>query len=389
MADRTPSPSPRTRSPSALPDPSRSSSPARTPASARRRPRARCCPCSWTPGCIPRASSPTRAGASLSPLPPTRSRCARRPGASCRWTCSAPTASARPWLPEWPRAAWARSRTGTSRSPRGSSSGTAPWWWRAPAASSSRSTPSGTSSTSSTRCGCPCCWWRGRGWARSTIRPCRCEALADRAGSPSRPCCSAGARPRVIPSERDNRLLLGRAARTSGARSSSFPPRCTPASRRVPRGAASACPTSRARPINRPPPRSKCYRSCKFSGVVAAKWTRVLICARNRSRMADIIDLTLLADVRRYFQKLLDTRGLPYFLKKEGHAAVPDRALEGRARHPDRAPHAQGRAAPASGAGGGALPHGDPPRADPPRGQRHATNGVVSRFSSRTRSPGR
>lgn len=34
--------------------------------------------------------------------------------------------------------------------------------------------------------------------------------------------------------------------------------------------------------------------------------------------MADIIDLTLLADVRRYFQKLLDTRGLTYFLKKEG-----------------------------------------------------------------------
>jgi hypothetical protein len=34
--------------------------------------------------------------------------------------------------------------------------------------------------------------------------------------------------------------------------------------------------------------------------------------------MADIIDLTLLADVRRYFQKLLDTRGLPYFLKKDG-----------------------------------------------------------------------
>jgi hypothetical protein len=34
--------------------------------------------------------------------------------------------------------------------------------------------------------------------------------------------------------------------------------------------------------------------------------------------MADIIDLTLLADVRRYFKKLLDTRGLTYFLKKEG-----------------------------------------------------------------------
>lgn len=35
--------------------------------------------------------------------------------------------------------------------------------------------------------------------------------------------------------------------------------------------------------------------------------------------MADIIDLTLLADARRYLQKLLDTRGLSYFLKKEGH----------------------------------------------------------------------
>lgn len=35
--------------------------------------------------------------------------------------------------------------------------------------------------------------------------------------------------------------------------------------------------------------------------------------------MADIIDLTLLTDVRRYLQKLLDTRGLTYFLQKEGH----------------------------------------------------------------------
>ncbi|WP_224370995.1 hypothetical protein [Hyalangium versicolor] len=35
--------------------------------------------------------------------------------------------------------------------------------------------------------------------------------------------------------------------------------------------------------------------------------------------MADIIDLTLLADARRYLQKLLDTRGITYFLKKEGH----------------------------------------------------------------------
>ena len=35
--------------------------------------------------------------------------------------------------------------------------------------------------------------------------------------------------------------------------------------------------------------------------------------------MADIIDLTLLTDVRRYLQKLLDARGLTYFLQKEGH----------------------------------------------------------------------
>ncbi|MFY0573321.1 hypothetical protein [Cystobacter fuscus] len=34
--------------------------------------------------------------------------------------------------------------------------------------------------------------------------------------------------------------------------------------------------------------------------------------------MADIIDLSLLADSRRYLSKLLDTRGLSYFLQKEG-----------------------------------------------------------------------
>jgi hypothetical protein len=34
--------------------------------------------------------------------------------------------------------------------------------------------------------------------------------------------------------------------------------------------------------------------------------------------MADIIDLSLVADVRRLFHKLLDARGLSYFLKKEG-----------------------------------------------------------------------
>jgi hypothetical protein len=34
--------------------------------------------------------------------------------------------------------------------------------------------------------------------------------------------------------------------------------------------------------------------------------------------MADIIDLTLLADVRRFFLKLIDQRGLAYFLQKDG-----------------------------------------------------------------------
>lgn len=34
--------------------------------------------------------------------------------------------------------------------------------------------------------------------------------------------------------------------------------------------------------------------------------------------MADIIDLTLVADARRYFHKLLDARGIGYFLRGEG-----------------------------------------------------------------------
>lgn len=35
--------------------------------------------------------------------------------------------------------------------------------------------------------------------------------------------------------------------------------------------------------------------------------------------MAEIIDLTLVSDARRYFHKLLDTRGISYFLQKDGH----------------------------------------------------------------------
>jgi hypothetical protein len=35
--------------------------------------------------------------------------------------------------------------------------------------------------------------------------------------------------------------------------------------------------------------------------------------------MADIIDLTLLTDARRLFHKLLDARGIAYFLRNDGH----------------------------------------------------------------------
>jgi hypothetical protein len=34
--------------------------------------------------------------------------------------------------------------------------------------------------------------------------------------------------------------------------------------------------------------------------------------------MAEIIDLTLLADAKRYFHKLLDQRGVSYFLRHDG-----------------------------------------------------------------------
>ena len=35
--------------------------------------------------------------------------------------------------------------------------------------------------------------------------------------------------------------------------------------------------------------------------------------------MAEIIDLNLISDARHQFRKLLDARGLSYFLKKDGH----------------------------------------------------------------------
>jgi len=38
-----------------------------------------------------------------------------------------------------------------------------------------------------------------------------------------------------------------------------------------------------------------------------------------RYPMAEIIDLSLVAEARRYFHKLLDSRGISYFLRKDGH----------------------------------------------------------------------
>jgi hypothetical protein len=38
----------------------------------------------------------------------------------------------------------------------------------------------------------------------------------------------------------------------------------------------------------------------------------------EQMHMADVIDLTLVADARRFFFKLLDARGLSYFLRKDG-----------------------------------------------------------------------
>ncbi len=35
--------------------------------------------------------------------------------------------------------------------------------------------------------------------------------------------------------------------------------------------------------------------------------------------MADIIDLSLIANAKRYFYKLLNQRGISYFLQKDGH----------------------------------------------------------------------
>src|SRR5678809_1239869 len=73
--------------------------------------------------------------------------------------------------------------------------------------------------------------------------------------------------------------------------------------------------------------------------------------------MGDVIDLTLVSDARRYFQKLLDTRGLNYFLRKDGGRLfqIEQSKVEMIVR-------------PAAPARGGPLPQGDPPRADPPGG---------------------
>jgi hypothetical protein len=48
-------------------------------------------------------------------------------------------------------------------------------------------------------------------------------------------------------------------------------------------------------------------------------WTPSEIRATKPSHMAEIIDLSLVVEARRYFQKLLQARGLSYFLRKDGH----------------------------------------------------------------------
>ena len=55
----------------------------------------------------------------------------------------------------------------------------------------------------------------------------------------------------------------------------------------------------------------------KLSFGRVANWTALRIRARS-SGMADIIDLSLVTDARRFFHKLLDARGIAYFLRKEG-----------------------------------------------------------------------
>ena len=64
--------------------------------------------------------------------------------------------------------------------------------------------------------------------------------------------------------------------------------------------------------------------------------------------MADIIDLTLVADARRTFQELLETKGLTWFLRKEGQRLfeieprrveqVVRKAARSRPKHLGRAP---------------------------------------------------
>lgn len=66
--------------------------------------------------------------------------------------------------------------------------------------------------------------------------------------------------------------------------------------------------------------------------------------------MADIIDLTLVADARRTFRELLEDKGLTWFLRKEGHRlfeieprrvdAVVRRAARARPKHLPKAPPA-------------------------------------------------
>jgi len=50
---------------------------------------------------------------------------------------------------------------------------------------------------------------------------------------------------------------------------------------------------------------------------LAANWTRSFFRETTIAPMAEIIDLSLVADARRFFHKLLDARGIAYFLRTD------------------------------------------------------------------------
>jgi hypothetical protein len=59
-------------------------------------------------------------------------------------------------------------------------------------------------------------------------------------------------------------------------------------------------------------------QAAQIFGPLGREMDACVFLRENATRMADIIDLSLLADARRYLHKMLDARGLSYFLQKDG-----------------------------------------------------------------------